>query len=524
MKQAGVRRGARVWLFAAFAAWAVAAESGGTAFSASRYLAHVKYLASDALKGRGTGSEGLDRAARYIAAEFRRLGLKAPAAGYLQEFPVTVRAKMGPENGLLAAGEGGERTLQLGKEWLPLSFSAEGKARGGVVFAGYGITAPEYGYDDYAGIDARGRFVLALRHEPREFDSRPVFAGRLYTEHAQVPSKADNAARHGAAGLLLVNDTVQHGGGDGEIEAFVPLAGPGAARIPVIEVGAAVARGWFEKAGRDFREVQEEIDRDLRPRGFRFPEDFVLTLEVDIARRTRMSRNVAGYLPGVTPEYVIAGAHYDHIGLGEQFSMAAGAAGRTHPGADDNASGTAGLLELAAWFSSRQRARRGILFVAFAGEELGLLGSSHYIRRPLLPLDRAAAMINMDMIGRMREGKVYVGGFETAPGLRRLLEERRAGTGLTLDYSDSDGYGSSDHTSFTAREVPVLFFFTGLHDDYHRPSDTWDRIDAPAAVRLLEFIGAVAEALASGEERPAFVRIKGDPEPVPAAGSPGAVP
>jgi hypothetical protein len=230
---------------------------------------------------------------------------------------------------------------------------------------------------------------------------------------------------------------------------------------------------------------------------------------VDVDRIIKTVHNVAGYLPGETDEYVIIGAHFDHLGLGEQFSMSPSLAGTTvHPGADDNASGTAGVIELARWFAGRPKDKRGILFLTFAGEELGLLGSSFYVSHPVFPLDKAVAMINMDMIGRVREGKIYVGGVGTGSNLRSTLDPILARYPLHIDYSDSTGYGSSDHTSFTTRQVPVLFFFSGLHGDYHKPSDTWDKIDAPDAAKLLDMIAEVGIALREEAERPLYVRVK----------------
>ncbi|MCP5115971.1 MAG: M28 family peptidase, partial [bacterium] len=249
-----------------------------------------------------------------------------------------------------------------------------------------------------------------------------------------------------------------------------------------------------------------------------------MTLHSDVKRDIRTVRNVVGYLPGETDEFVIVGAHYDHLGLGEQFSMAPSKAGTPHPGADDNASGTAGLIELARWFSSQPTPERGILFLAFAGEELGLLGSSHWVNHPTMPLEEAVAMLNMDMIGRIRNGKVYLGGVGTGTSFRETLESLKPDD-LMVEFSDTTGYGSSDHTSFTTKQVPVLFFFSGLHADYHRPSDTWDKIDAPQSARLLDYIATVTSQLAEADERPRFVRVadphSGRGRPVAGAGGSG---
>jgi aminopeptidase YwaD len=512
---------AAAWLGAGLAA----PPASRPAFDPARYLEHVKYLASPELRGRGTGMPELDKAADYIARQFRLIGLEPVAGGsYFQPFQVTVNARLGSNNRFEFSQEGKRHTLKPATDFIPFNFSAAGKFSGKVVFAGYGITAAEYGYDDYAGVDVKDKLVLVLRHEPQEFDEKSVFAGKVYTEHAQLFSKAVNAKMHGARGVIFVNDIGNHGGEDAELEKFERTVGPSSAGIAFVHVRAKVVEGWFEAAGKKLADIQQEIDKDLKPRSFAFADSLTAEIEVDVRRESRTVRNVAGYLAGETPEYVIVGAHYDHLGLGEQFSMAPSEAGKPHPGADDNASGTAGVIELARWFAAQPKGRRGILFLAFAGEELGLLGSSYYVNHPVLPLDRAAAMINLDMIGRVRDSKVYVGGVGTGTTFRETLESLLGEAPLKVDFSDTTGYGSSDHTSFTTREVPVLFFFSGLHADYHRPSDTWDKIDAPGTAKLLDLVARVVSRLAEGAERPQFVRVA-DPhrgQATALAGSSGA--
>jgi hypothetical protein len=226
-----------------------------------------------------------------------------------------------------------------------------------------------------------------------------------------------------------------------------------------------------------------------------------------VERTVKTVHNVAAMLPGQSGEYVIVGAHYDHLGLGGQHSLAPSLTGTIHPGADDNASGTAGVMELARFFATQPRQKRGILFLNFAGEEQGLLGSAYYADHPLLPLAQAVAMINLDMIGRMRDNKLYIGGAASGSTLKPMLERLIPNSGLRVDYSGGASEGSSDHTSFTSHQVPALFFFSGLHADYHKPSDTWDKIDAPAAARLLALVAEVAESLRDAPERPAFVKL-----------------
>ena len=484
---------------------AVAALAATSAFDPASYLDHIKYLSSDELKGRASGSPELEKAAGYLAKQYKSFSLK-PADGknYLQAFPVTTSARMGPGNSF--------NNATVNKDFIPFNFSSKGKAAGQVVFAGYGITAPEYNYDDYASLDAKGKFVVVLRHEPQEFDEKSVFDGKVYTDHAQFYSKASNAKRHGAVGIILVNDRFNHPGDRDELEPFGKTAGPNDAGILVVQVKESIAQPWFQSMKRNLQTIQQDIDKSLKPQSFQIA-DLTVTETVDVEREIKTVHNVAAYLPGQTDEYVIVGAHYDHLGLGDNHSLAQSQIGAIHHGADDNASGTAGVLELARYFSKQSpKPKRGILFLNFAGEELGLLGSGFYAGHPELPLDKAVAMINLDMIGRAKDGKIFVGGVGTGTTLRnsldRLIPQHPA---LKVDYSDAGGYGSSDHTSFTARQVPVLFFFSGLHADYHKPTDTWEKIDTANAVQVLSLVADIAGHLETDDTRPLFVRVQPDP-------------
>lgn len=489
-------------------------------FDAGRYIDHINVLASPDMKGRATGSPELERAGQYITAQFKALKLKpAPGAtGYLQPFQVTTSAKIGRENHLEVTSRGTVTAFGALKDFQPLNFSSSGKASGGLVFAGYGITAPEYSYDDYAGIDASGKFVVVLAHEPQELDKNSVFLGEAYTDHAQMYAKAANAKKHGARGVIVVSDRPNHKGEAAKLEAFGTTNGPADAGILSLQMMPESLSGLFSAAGKNLNDLESGIDSDLKPRSFEFAGVQVQE-QVDVERAVKTVNNVVAWLPGETNEYLIIGAHYDHLGLGEQFSMAPSLAGTVHPGADDNASGTAAVLELAKYFAGK-KLKRGILFLTFAGEELGLLGSSYYANHPELPLANAVTMINLDMVGRVREGKLYVGGAGTGSTLRTSLDTIIPGHPLKVDYSDNSGYGSSDHTSFTAKQVPVLFFFSGLHGDYHKPSDTWDKIDGPNSVEVLKLVSEIAEKLDAAPERPKFVRV--EPKAEPRSETPGS--
>ncbi|HLI86743.1 MAG TPA: M28 family peptidase [Bryobacteraceae bacterium] len=472
------------------------------------YLDDIKFLASPQMKGRATGSPELEKAAAFIATKFQEFGLK-PADGksFYQAFPVTTNARLGKTNRFHFTENGKAVALHFPEDFLPFNFSSSGKLAGQVVFVGYGITAPEYNYDDYAGIDVKGKIVLMLRHEPQEYDEKSVFAGKSYTRHTQFASKASNAKNHGAIGVILINDLPNHrSDGDG-LEKFGSTEGPAEAGIPFLQVKVEKIESWFKDAGKDLDAIEADIDRTLQPRSFAFPASLRVDANLDVERVVKTVHNVVGYLPGETDEYVILGAHYDHLGLGEQFSLDPEMKGTVHPGADDNASGTAGVIELARWYASQPKQKRGIVFMTFAGEELGLLGSEFYTEHPDLPLDKCAAMINMDMIGRVRNEKLYIGGVATGSTLRALLEREAPKFPLQLDYSDTSGYGSSDHYEFTAKGVPVLFFFSGLHGDYHKATDTWDKIDAPDAAKVLQLVADVTDQLRQEPGRPQFVRV-----------------
>jgi hypothetical protein len=433
-----------------------------------------------------------------VERNYRQLGIKPAGKSYLQPFPVTTDAALGKANRFQFTENGKATTLHCPGEFVPFNFSQTGPMAGSVVFAGYGITAPEYSYDDYAGLDVKGKVVLVLRHEPQESDPKSVFEGKTLTQHAQFAAKATNAKLHGAAGVILVTDRANH---------------PGAAdaRIPFVQVTEARVDKWFADAGKSLDKIQGDIDKDLKPQSFAFPDTIRVEANLDVERAVKTVHNVDAFLPGESDEYVIIGAHYDHLGLGGQYSLAPSQTGTVHPGADDNASGTAGVMELARYFAKQPRQKRGILFLNFAGEEQGLLGSAYYADHPLLPLAKAVAMINLDMIGRMRDNRLYIGGAASGTTLKETLEKLIPASGLKVDYSGGPSEGSSDHTSFTAHQVPALFFFSGLHSDYHKPSDTWDKIDAPAAAKLLAMVAEVATALRDAAERPAFVKLAAPP-------------
>ncbi len=510
-------------VFFALCAAALFAGSDRPRVAPERLQSHVDFLASPKMKGRAAGTAESDRAADYIVGVFKKAGLE-PAFGksYFQPFRVTVSAGLGKNNA--AATHAGSEThrLKLHQDYIPLNLSDNGSEQLSLVFAGYGITADEFRYDDYLHLDVAGKAVIVLRHEPQEDDEKSPFAGRELTTYSQIVNKAINARNHGARAMILVNDPVPHPDDEDTLVKFGTLAGPDNAGLLLIHASRATVETWLARSGKSLAQLQQAIDEKLAPQSFYVPQ-MTVEISVDIERRTAQTRNVAAILRGAGPladEAIVVGAHYDHLGLGERNSLAPSQAGKVHPGADDNASGTAALLEIArALAAERRQLQRSVVFVAFSGEELGLLGSAYYTKDPPWPLDRTAAMINLDMVGRPRDNKLYVGGIGTSPAFRELVEKANSG-GFHLSYSES-GYGSSDHQSFYIKNIPVIFFFSGLHADYHKPSDTADRIQSADHARVAELALRTAESLASLAERPQFVRVQEPQRPVSGAGGQG---
>jgi aminopeptidase YwaD len=498
----------KVHLILALALLAAAAAFAGDSADPARYLNDIKALTTPAMEGRGAGTKGIGHAADLIEHRYSSLGLQpAGTKAYFQPFSVITGAKLKGTNRLEVENGAAKQELKLNQDFVPFSFSSSGEISGSVVFAGFGVTATEFGYDDYAQLDVKDKIVVILRYEPVGFSAKNPHNG--LTEHAQLITKAINARNRGARAIILVNGKL----GDGEedvLTRFGTVSGPENAGIVIVQAKNDAANAWFVAAGKTLAGVQTQINSSTSPASFAFPDKMRFSLAVNLEITRATVSNVLAYLPGKSDEYIIIGAHYDHLGYGNVDSLAPSQIGQIHPGADDNASGTAGVLELARLFAPMKgKLPRGILFCSFAGEELGLLGSSEWAKEPTRPLDKAVAMINMDMIGRIKDKTVFVGGVGTGATFKSLLEDEKGKSPFKFEYS-AGGYGASDHTSFVTKKIPVLFFFSGLHSDYHKPSDTWEKIDAPDAAKLLDFVEDISLKLDSAQERTAFVTVVED--------------
>lgn len=497
-----------------------AADDAYVSPSQARIRADVTFLADDAREGRGVGTNGINAAADYIASAYKEAGLKpAPGAeGYFQPFTLRGDAKIQGEPVLAFKGGDGKVVEPTRAEFSPLAIGSGGRLIGTpLVFVGYEITAKDEAkgldYDDYAGLDVKGKAVIILRREPQLDDEKSLFAGTQTTAYATFNHKASNAFKRGAAAVLFVNDKA---GLKGKDDLILPLNGAGSDQnspIPFVMVSRTSVDTLMQAAGLlKLEELEAQIDRDFKPQS-RAIENYTLTADITIDRSGLTAKNVIGVLEGAGPfkeETIVVGGHYDHLGSGGLTSGSLAPFNRNiHNGADDNASGTATVMELARRLGKRaDPLPRRIVFMAFSGEERGLLGSRHYVEHPLIPLDQTVMMLNFDMVGRLNDkDELTVMGLGSTPNLEAIVDALGTADGFKVKKVKgvSDGFGGSDHESFYGKGIPVFFAFTGLHNDYHRPSDDTERINFPGMLRVADFGELVLLDVARRPSRPAFV-------------------
>ncbi len=472
-------------------------------------LRHVRYLASDELMGRGVDTPGITLARDYIAGEFKRYGLVpgGESGTFFQGLEVVTGVKVNEPSSL---SFGGGSDLILNEEWNAFGFSGSGNVEGEVVFTGYGITIKDYGYDDYAGLDVKGKIVLVLRYEPPpKNETSPFQKAPRYSNHATLLSKVTNARNHGAIGMILVDLDPLRAGEKGLIPIRRTL-GPKDAGIVAAQIKREIAEKRLQEAGVSLRELKEKIDQEEKPASIVLP-GLRAALHIALQKITKKTENVVGILSGSDPqlkeENIVIGAHYDHIGLGYFGTRDATTKGQIHNGADDNASGTAVMMNLAERLSHRaQRLSRTIVFVAFTGEELGIHGSRHYVSSPPFPIGSTKTMINLDMVGRMKDNRLTAGGIDTAKEFRAIVTTAGKEFGTEIALSPR-GIGGSDHVSFYNKNIPVLHFYTGSHEDYHRPTDNWEKLNIEGMAKISDVVLAVVEKIAASKEPPTFVHL-----------------
>lgn len=464
---------------------------------------HLKYIASDELEGRRAGTRGAELASDYIAKQFKKFGLK-PAGDkgtYFQYFDFVSDVKLGDSNFVSFKINKDEIKLNFKSDFVPLSFSESGKIKGDVIFAGYGITAPEQNYDDYNGIDVQGKIVMLLKGTPDGYKAHSPFEKYLPLRY-----KVSNAQSKGAIGIIFVDPFSE------KFEKFTYDYSAGKAGIPIIEVKNSIIDNILKTCGYDFKlyDIVKRIYDSMKPNSFTI-NNLSVEIQTDVRYIKSKVANVIGYIEGSNPElkneYIIIGAHYDHLGWGGQGSLVPDTVA-IHNGADDNGSGTAGLLELAEYLShNRKNLNRTLVFIAFTAEEEGTIGSGFYVKNPVFPLENTIAMINMDMIGRLKEDKLTIYGTGTSPVWNDIIEKLNSEFKFNLNLV-KDGYGPSDHAQFYSKNIPVLHFFTGIHSDYHKPSDDYDKINYQGQKRILDFIAKLIFELDKAKGKPQFVKAE----------------
>jgi hypothetical protein len=495
---------------------------------------HVYFLAAPEMGGRDSLSLEGRIAANYIAGFFYRLGLAPAGDGgtYFQNFPMTQAVIDRSETGLRATvtGPGGSSVVRDFVLTSDFTLARQGgtdvDVTAPLVFAGYGIDAPEYGYNDYAEIDVAGKVVIILAREPQASDPKSPFKGTWDTFHAYPAWKPEVARRNGAAGVLIVQGPTRRprraasGPTNGQIRTDRPnhsLTSP-FWDLPVFNIDARVADALLSGSGKTVADLQAAIDRTGSPQSAVVPGVTVQMRRAVTERRTVQTRNVVGVIEGSDPklkdEYVIVTGHYDHTGQKAPFIF---------HGADDNATACAAVMAIAEAFRVSGRApKRSVMFLVFEAEEDFLQGAFHYVNNPIVPLDRTVAVLNMDMIGRDEESatwnikpedsrnSVNLVGTLYSPDLRRVIEAENRAVKLHLDFkTDNDDretwFTRSDHYPFAIKGVPMVLFNTGEHPDYHTANDTWDRINYPKMERIVRLVYLSARHLADSAERPQFV-------------------
>ena len=449
-----------------------------------RAMAHIRYLADDRLEGREVGTRGARCAADYIATEFREMGLE-PAGGDGSFFQ-TFRLRMGSERGNANALVIGGTQYAVGSEWTPLGFSASGRFERDLLYGGHGLSRPDHPDDQYAHIDLTGKIVVVEWGDPDDSHGGSMRG----TPHF----KATVMVGRDAAGLLVL------------APEGMPLPSLGGEIRATLDIPVAVVSG--------------DVADEIRAAANASSRANVVT---DVSVTTMEARNVVALLPGSDPvlrdEYVIVGAHYDHLGFGGQGSLAPDSRA-VHNGADDNASGTAAVIEIARALAAGPHPDRSVLFMAFTGEERGLWGSQYWVMDPTLDIGGAVAMLNLDMVGRMTEDNVTIFGFGTAEEWDGIVDLASADLSRPLEISRApDGYGASDHQSFYLEGIPVLHFFTNTHADYHRPSDDWQRINADGLHRVAELTALVTSRLAAGGAQTVYMTALKQDQPSAPGGS-----
>jgi aminopeptidase YwaD len=477
--------------------------------SAEKISTYVKYLADDKLEGRYPGTKGNEEAADYIINFYKSIGINPlSTSGYKQKFQVTTGLIMGDKNSMsfdvLVERPGVEkefwkkqtRNWVSGTDFLPVRFSDNGSIESELAFVGFGVTSKELNYDDYKDIDVKDKIVIILTDSA---DGKPMV--KKFDEKYDLKYKLFNAREHGAKGVIFVKMQSD------SANVFSPLklerlfnnTGVIAVQASRTSISALFPRN------QNLYPVEKEIIKNFQPKSFILP-NVKAKITVDLKLDSKEISNVIALVEGndksKSEEYFIIGAHYDHLGWGAENSQYKGKVPMIHNGADDNASGTAGVMELAERFK-KNPLRRPLIIMNFNAEEMGLLGSANYIKNPIVPKEKTVFMLNLDMIGRLKDNKMNVFGTGTSSGFSSMVDSLANLASLNIIKS-SDGFAPSDHSTFYAGKIPVLFLFTGVHNDYHTPHDDWDKINFDGIAKTADYAEMIIRTLDSKDKAPDF--------------------
>ena len=458
---------------------------------------HIRYLSHENREGRLPGSRGSKDAIAYLIKQLKSYGVRpGNQDSYTQPFDIKTGIRLGKNNVLIINKD----TLKVEMDYIPISFSANGRFSGEAVFVGYGfqINENELKWDDYKGIDVKEKWVIVMRNSPDRNNQHSI-----YQPHSSMHKKMLVARDNGAKGIAFISQI--------EDEDLYPLTYISEYKnniMPSLILSNDKADKIMNRIGWSRKQIQERMNRSLKPLNFKLG-NLIIDGEIDLIPETTRGANVIGLIysgnRSFRDEYIVIGAHFDHLGYGGKGSGSRNPDKNTiHPGANDNASGTAGLLELAQKLSSQKsRLKRSILLIGFDAEERGLLGAKHFMRSPPIKIDNITTMINMDMIGRVSDSTFTVSGVGTSPYFEPLLDSLKKDRLFKLKMN-KPGFGPSDHAAFYLENIPVLFFFSGFHDEYHTPEDTWRLINLDGEKQILDFIYDLVFHLSRTQDRPIF--------------------
>jgi hypothetical protein len=473
---------------------------------------HIKYLASDKLEGRFPGTIGDVLARQYISKEFEKYGLipKGDSA-YIQRFDMNNGVKRGKANVTRFYTDKGTIDVTA-NDFTPLGVSATGIAKGDLVFAGYGIHSPNLDYSDFKDmngniINVEGKVIVIMRYSPTTTN----ISDDKFAKFEELRTKIASFKEMKPAGVIVITPPINNTSSNNDIlmdvgfDMVTQNAG-----LPIINMKRGLIETFLTQQGYDLGKIQSDINSNMRPNCFvlkGIEAEFEVDLEKDIAK----TGNVIGFLEGSDPvlknEVIVIGAHFDHLGYGGPNSMHRGMDKRIHNGADDNASGTAGVMEVAQKLASeKENLKRSFLFLCFTGEEEGLIGSSYFVKSEEFKKYNIVAMLNMDMVGRLKDDKLILNGTGTSPYWVPKFEELNKTYSFKPSYN-ADGFGPSDHSSFYGKDLPVLMFFTDLHSDYHKPSDTYEKINTAGEEKVLKLVYDISFDLSTRSDKPTFTKV-----------------